>query len=131
MYDGWKKNGAHIDEWWKKTNDFIERAFSLATTPKIRCPCVKCQNTRYFDKVILTKHLVKNGFAIDYETWVFHGEKYTTITAEEFANDRVGANRMDEMLEAIRPEFDMDTDDSRTPVAEEFFRLLKPSKELL
>jgi hypothetical protein len=38
MYDGWKRNGAHIDEWWEKTNNFIERAFSLATTEMIRCP---------------------------------------------------------------------------------------------
>jgi hypothetical protein len=29
MYDGWKENGTHIDEWWEKTGDFIERAFSL------------------------------------------------------------------------------------------------------
>jgi hypothetical protein len=42
MYDGWKKSGAHIDEWWDKTKDFIERALSLVTTKKIMCPCVKC-----------------------------------------------------------------------------------------
>jgi hypothetical protein len=81
MYDGWTRNGAHIDEWWEKTTNFIERAFSLATTEKIRCPCVKYQNTRCFDKVILTKHLVQNGFTIDYETWVLHNEKYTTVVA--------------------------------------------------
>jgi hypothetical protein len=23
MYDGWKKNGAHTDEWGEKTDDFI------------------------------------------------------------------------------------------------------------
>jgi hypothetical protein len=101
MYDSWKKNGAHTYEWWEKTNDFIEHAFSLATTPKIRCPSVKCQNVRCADKVVLMKHLIKNGFAIDYQMWVFHGEKYTTVAAEESANDRVGADRMDEMLEAI------------------------------
>jgi hypothetical protein len=38
MYDCWKKNGAHIDEWWEKTDNFIKRAFSLVTTVKIRCP---------------------------------------------------------------------------------------------
>jgi hypothetical protein len=32
---------------------------------------------------ILTKHLVKNGFTAEYETWVFHGEKYTIVVAEE------------------------------------------------
>jgi hypothetical protein len=101
MYYGWKKSGAHTDEWWEKTDNFIERAFSLATTPKIRCPCVKCQNMRCADKVILMKHLIKNDFATDFETWVLQGEKYTAVAAEEFANDRVGADRVDEMLEAI------------------------------
>jgi hypothetical protein len=131
MYDGWKKNGAHIDEWWKKTDDFIEHAFSLATTPKIRCPCVKCQNARCADKVILAKHLIKSGFATYYEAWVFHGEKYTTVVAEESVNDRADADRMDEMLEAIRSEFDLDTGDPSMPEVEEFFRLLKASEELL
>jgi hypothetical protein len=131
MYDGWKKNRAHTDEWWEKTNDFIEHAFSLATTPKIRCPCVKCQNARCADKVILMKHLIKNGFATNYETWVFHDDEYTVVTAEESANDRVGADRMDEMLKAIQPEFDMNTEDPPTSEVEEFFRLLKASEELL
>jgi hypothetical protein len=67
MYGGWKRNEAHTDEWWEKTSDFIERAFSLVTTKKIRCSCVKCQNMRCFDKVILTKHLVQNSFTADYE----------------------------------------------------------------
>jgi hypothetical protein len=101
MYDGWKRNGAHTDEWWEKTSDLIERAFSLGTTAKIRCPCVKCQNMRCFDKVILTKHLVQNGFTTYYEMWVFHGKKYTTVAAEESTNNRAGADRMDEMLETI------------------------------
>jgi hypothetical protein len=84
MYDVSKKNGAHIDEWWDKTSDFIERGIK----PKIRCPCMKCQNARCFDKVILTsKHLVKYGFTADYETWVFYGKKYTVVAAEESMND--------------------------------------------
>jgi hypothetical protein len=131
MYDGWKKNGAHTDEWWEKTNDYIEHAFSLATTPNIRCPCVKCQNARCADKVILTKHIIKNGFTIDYETWVFHGEKCIVVVAEESANDWMGADRMNEMLEAIRPEFDMNTKDPPMSEVEEFFWLLKASEELL
>jgi hypothetical protein len=109
----------------------MKRAFSLATTQKIRCPCVKCQNMRCFDKVILTKHLVRSGFTSDYETWVFHGEKYTAVAAEGSGNDRVGADRMDEMLKAIRSEFDLDTEDSSTLEVEEFFRLLKALEEPL
>jgi hypothetical protein len=72
---------------------------------------MKCQNARCFDKIILTKHLVQNCFTTDYETWVFHDEKYTAVAAEESVNDWAGADRMDEMLEAIRLEFDLDTED--------------------
>jgi hypothetical protein len=86
----------------------------LATTKKIRCPCVKCQKVRCFDKVILTKHLVKYGFTADYEMWVFHGEKYTAVAAEEFVNDQMGADRIDEMFEAIQSEFDLDTENPPT-----------------
>jgi hypothetical protein len=131
MYDGWKRNGAHTDKWWDKTSDFIKHAFSLATTEKIRCPYMKCQNTRCFEKVILMKHLVKYGFIADYETWVFHGKKYTAVAVEESTNDRAGVDRMDEMFEAIRPEFDLDTEDPPTPEVEEFFSVMKNSKESL
>jgi hypothetical protein len=126
-----EKWGTHTDVWWDKTKDFIKRVFSFMSTEKIRCSCVKCQNTRCFDKVILTKHLDQNRFASDYETWVFYGEKYTIVAAEESRIDRAGANRMDQMLEGIRPEFDLDTEDPTTPEVEEFFRLLKASEEPL
>jgi hypothetical protein len=62
---------------------------------------------------------------------VFHGEKYTIVATEESTNDRAGVDRMDEMLEAIRLEFDLDTEDPPTPEVEEFFSLLKASDELL
>jgi hypothetical protein len=101
------------------------------TTEKIGCPCIKCQNVGCFDKVILIKHLVHNGFTSDYETWMFHSEKYTTVVAKEYGNDQAGADRMDEMLEAIRPEFNLDTEDPPTSEVEEFFRLLKALEELL
>jgi hypothetical protein len=101
LYDGWKRNGAYTNEWWDKTNDFIKHAFSLMTTEKIRCPYVKCQNVRCFDNVILIKHLVQNGFTANYETWMFHGEKYTVVAPKEFVNDQMGVDRMNEMLEAI------------------------------
>jgi hypothetical protein len=63
--------------------------------------------------------------------WVLHSEEYFVVAVEESANDRAGADRIDEMLEAIRPEFDLDTKDPPTPEVEEFFRLLKASEELL
>jgi hypothetical protein len=55
------------------------------------------------------KCLVRNGFTVDYETWVFYSEKYTVVAVEESVNDRADADKMDNMFEAIRPEFDLDT----------------------
>jgi hypothetical protein len=62
---------------------------------------------------------------------VLHSEKYTVVAAEESTNDRADADRMDQMLEAIRPEFDLDTEDPPTPEVDEFFRLLKALEEPL
>jgi hypothetical protein len=50
---------------------------------------------------------------------------------EESANDQAGADRIYEMLEAIRPEFDLDTEDPPTSEVEESFMLLKDSEEPL
>ena len=69
MYDGWNINQAHSDEWIAKSNDFINRAFSLSTINKIRCPCSKCQNAKLLDKVTVSKHLCRNGFVPYYETY--------------------------------------------------------------
>jgi hypothetical protein len=131
MYDGWNKSQAPSAEWIAKTNDFIEREFSLSPINKIRCPCTKCQNYKLVDKMTVATHLYKFGFVPYYETWVFHGEKYTTVEAEEGENASAGINRMDEMLEAIQPEFDLNTEDQATPEVEEFFSLLKASEEPL
>jgi hypothetical protein len=46
----------------------------------------------------VTKHICRNGFAPDYETWAFHGEQYNAVTAEEEVNDRAGNDRMDEVI---------------------------------
>jgi hypothetical protein len=109
----------------------MRRAFSLATTEKIRWLCMNCQNARYFDNVILTKQLVWNCSTADFQTLVFHGEKYTTVTTEWSTNDWVSTDRMDEMLESIQPEFNLDIEDPPTSEVDEFFRLLKASEEPL
>ena len=58
MYDGWNINQAHSDEWIAKSNDFINRAFSLSTIDKIRCPC-KCKNAKLFDKFTVSIYAVR------------------------------------------------------------------------
>jgi hypothetical protein len=62
---------------------------------------------------------------------VFHGKKYTAVAAEGSGNDRAGTDRMDEMLEAIRLELNLDTEDPPMSQVEEFFRLMKASEESL
>jgi hypothetical protein len=63
--------------------------------------------------------------------WVFHGEQYNAVVAEEEMNDRADTNRMDETLEAIQPEFNLDIEDLPTSEVVEFFRLLKALEDLL
>jgi hypothetical protein len=67
----------------------------------------------------------------DYETWVLHCEQHNAVAAEEEVNDWADTDRMDEILEAIQPEYDLDTEDLATLEVEEFFRLLKASEERL
>jgi hypothetical protein len=111
MYDSWNKSGAHSEEWWDKTKDFIQHAFSLSSIDKIRYPCDKCQNVRCFE-ITVTKHLCWNDFVPHYFTWMFHDEKYMTVAAEEEGNDRADTDRMDEIVAAIRPEFNLGTENS-------------------
>jgi hypothetical protein len=62
---------------------------------------------------------------------VFYGEKCTAVAAEESGNDRADTEKMDEILETIRPKFDLDIEDPPTPEVNELFRLQKVSEELL
>ena len=86
-----------------KTQEFIDRAFSLPNNHGVKCPCSKCRNSVCEDKTTLALHLCKFGFMPGYEMWTHHGEsvRQTASVAEE--DDRTGDDRMDEMLDTIRP----------------------------
>jgi len=132
MYDSWSHNGAHSDEWVAKTTAFLNHAFSLSKTGKIRCPCRKHENFKFLDKTSVTKDLCRLGFMPGYEVWEHHGEASTMVAPEEDEDDdRAYVDRMDEMLEAIQPEFDLNSEDPPTPEVQMFFKLLKASEEPL
>ena len=134
MYDGWDKTGrkAHSAEWRIKTQAFIDHAFSLTTRNEVRCPCRQHGNGKFHNRMDLVKDLVEFGFTPNYETWVFHGEKETPVEREGEADDGwADIDRMDEMLEAIQPEFDLNSKDPPTKEAEEFFKLLKAAEDPL
>jgi hypothetical protein len=103
MYDGWKKNGAYSWEWVDKTNKFIEHAFSQSNTGITRCPCNKCQNGLSHDKKNVLIHICRFGYMLDYKVWVEVPENEPV--AEDDVTDEA---RMDEMLNAICPEFEAD-----------------------
>jgi hypothetical protein len=85
----------------------------------------------FFYKIVVTKHIRRNDFAPDYETWVFHDKQYNTVVAEEEVNDQTDTNRMDEMIDGIQPMFNLDTKDPPTREVEEFFILLEALEESL
>jgi hypothetical protein len=65
-----------------------------------------------------------------YEVWVHHGEEVheNELVAEDAVTDE---DRMDEMLNAIYPEFEADFGDPPTPEFQKFFELLKASEEVV
>jgi hypothetical protein len=58
-----------------------------------------------------------------YEVWMHHGEsdRQNTASEAEEEDDRRGDNRMDEMLDAIRPELETNPKDPPTPEVHKFF----------
>jgi hypothetical protein len=124
--NGCMMNGAHSREWVGKTNMFMEHAFSLSNTGITRCPCSKCQNGLSYDKKNVS--ICRFSYMPGYEVWVHHGEEVpkNKLLAEDAMTDE---DRMDEMLNAIHPEFETDFEDPPTLEVQKCFELLKASKE--
>lgn len=56
-------------------NYFVDFAVtSSGSDDKIRCPCLKCMNVERHVSVVVVFHLIQNGIAPSYKTWVHHGE---------------------------------------------------------
>jgi hypothetical protein len=128
MYDGWRKNGAPLKEWVDKTNKFIEHTFSLSNTEITRCPCSKCRNGLSHDKKKISIHICRFGYMLGYEVWVHHG-KEVPENKPVVEDDVTDEDRMDEILNAICLEFEADFEDPPTLEVQNFFELIKASKE--
>jgi hypothetical protein len=76
-------------------------------------------------------HLCKVGFMPDYEVWMHHDESVHQTASVAEDDDRTSNGRMDEMLDAIRPELETNPDDSPTLEVQKFSDILKASEELL
>lgn len=82
MYGGWNKSQTLSAKQIAKTKDFINRVISFSTIAKLWYLCNKCQNAKLFGKLTLSNTYFKMGLC-QIMTWVFHGEKYTRVIAEE------------------------------------------------
>ena len=114
MYDGWNLKQGHSEEWRVKSNQFIAHAFSLLNNGLARCPCKKCRSCLSHDKKKVSLHICKNGYTPGYEVWVHHGEEVqqNQPVEEDHVTDE---DMMDEILDAICPEFEEDSEDPPTP----------------
>jgi hypothetical protein len=130
MYGGYKKSGAHTREWMNKTQEFIDRAFSIPANQGVKCPCNRCRNALCEDKRVLTMHLFKFGFMQGYEVWMHHSEsvRQRTASVAEEEDDRSGDDWMDEMLDAIRPELETNFEDPPTSEVQKFFDMPRASE---
>jgi hypothetical protein len=131
MYEGFKKGGCHTNEWFAKTQMFLDHAAALSQIDNIRCPCNKCRNMTSHTKRQVILHLCSHGFVPGYKVWYLHGEDVERATEVEVDDGEDDVDRMDQMLEDLQPELAPDHHDSPTPEVQKFFDLLKASEEPL
>ncbi|VFR03478.1 unnamed protein product [Cuscuta campestris] len=70
-FDG---NGWINPEFLYGVEEFIKVAFA-DNQDMVKCPCKKCRLRFVWASTKIDKHLRKNGFMEDYETWYCHGER--------------------------------------------------------
>jgi hypothetical protein len=132
MYNGWSRNECHSDEWVAKTKDFLDRTFSLSLIGTIRCPCRRHEKSIFLNKERVSLDLCQFGFILGYEVWEHHSEVVPNPNVEEEENnDWAGGDAMHEMLDSLRPELNLISEDPPTLDVSRFFKLLKDSEEPL
>jgi hypothetical protein len=68
----------------------------------------------------------------EHEVWEHHGEVVSNRNVEEEENnDWAGDDAMHEMLDSLRPELNLSSEDPATLEVSRFFKLLKDCEELL
>jgi len=93
MYTGRCSQTSLTEEWIDKTDAFLEQAFARVKGASVTwCPCSKCANTCRQIKVVMAKHLCKNGFTTDYTRWIYHGE--ADRGRDEVMRDNTSRNMM-------------------------------------
>jgi hypothetical protein len=110
----------------------VDHVFSLSLTGTVRCPCRRHENSIFLNKERVSLDLSQFGFMTRYEVWEHHDVVVPNKNVkEEENNDWAGDDAMHEMLDSLRPELNLSSEDPATPEVSRFFKLLKDSEESL
>jgi hypothetical protein len=86
----------------------------------------------FLNKERVSLDLCQFGFMPGYEMWEHHGEVVPNQNVEEEENnDWAGDDAMHEMLDSLRLDLILSSEDPTTPEVSRFFKLLKDSEEPL
>ena len=72
----WMYEGLN-DEYFKGVDEFIKFALEhplYVDEGKIKCPCWRCNNCKWYRADEVKSHLYHRGFMSDYHRWTAHGE---------------------------------------------------------
>ncbi|KAF2285350.1 hypothetical protein GH714_000468 [Hevea brasiliensis] len=98
MYKRLDVNGFLNPEFEVGVEYFLNFAYAqvdLVSNDKIRCPCSKCKNKKYLQRIDVTYHLYKFGFVGAYTQWDAHGEGFTS----EFNSLPTSSTSIDDMTQ--------------------------------
>jgi hypothetical protein len=129
MYNEWSRNRRHSNDWVAKNKDFVDHVFSLSLTGNIGCPCRWHENIIFLNKERVSLDLCQFGFMARYEVREHHGEVVLNPNVEEENNDWAGDDALHEMLDSLRTELNLSSEDPATLEVSKFIKLLKDSEE--
>nr|XP_027062802.1 uncharacterized protein LOC113689186 [Coffea arabica]XP_027100959.1 uncharacterized protein LOC113720217 [Coffea arabica] len=105
------------DRWCDEYRNGLEKFLTMAKQhkgdkPKVRCPCRKCRNVKYYSVHVVESHLLYKGMDSTYTYWKFHGETLTNENSNVHSccdnkheinanNAKVNDDKMQEILEDI------------------------------
>jgi hypothetical protein len=74
---------------------------------------------------------VRKGFVSGYEVWYLHGESRRGISTQVEVDDSEYIDRMDQMINDLRPDFNQDHENPPTLEVQEFLNLLEALEQPL
>jgi len=138
----------YTDAFLQGVDDFVSYACqeTNVSNGKIRCPCSKCKNLKFFHFEEVKVHLYKKGFMPEYWYWTCHGESDPTICVDTsptiFSSQERHLNKYKSMVYDVAGlEYEMDhdqeinespnMDESPNIEAQKFYELLDAAKNPL